>query len=281
MSECAVVLRTLNEADGLRVLLPALRAQRPEPPRILAVDSGSTDETLRVLEEADVEVIRLAPEDFSYGRALNVGLAEVREPFAALLSAHAVPRSCCWMADLIRPMKDDPSIAAVSGACNGQIPHLPRQQTDVTLASAEQYLADPMIGLVNANAAIRMSVWREHAFDEEMIACEDKAWTLSVLEAGYAVRLSTGGDVWHAHTEDGPLELYRRGYREHFAMYGRFPAHGLLWLLVEVFGRPVVWLARGFRRWAGYAAWRLGQVRGTAAARRARKRAPREQTRHG
>lgn len=280
VTDCAVILRTLNEAEGLRALLPILAAQKPEPPRIIAVDSGSTDETLPLLEAAGARTIKLAPEQFSYGRALNVGLAEVQEPFAALISAHAVPRSCYWVAELIGPMKADPSIAAVSGACNGQIPHLPKQHTNVVLASAAQCLANPMIGLVNANAAIRMSVWREHAFDEEMIACEDKEWTLRVLEAGHKVLLSTGGDVWHFHGDDSPRELYRRGYREHFAMYGYFPTHGVPWLCAEVFGRPLVWLARGFRRSIGHAAWRLGQVRGSAAARRARRRASNRGTKH-
>jgi len=272
MSKCAVVLRTLNEAAGLRVLLPVLAAQEPEPPRVIAVDSGSTDRTLAILAAAGVETVRLAPEEFSYGRALNLGLKRVREPFAALLSAHAVPRSRYWLADLLAPMRADPSIAAVGGACNGQIPHLPKQRRDVMLTSPEQYLADPVVGLVNANAAVRMSVWREHRFDEAMIACEDKEWTLRVLRAGYTVCLSTGGDAWHEHEGDSPRDLYRRGYREHYAMYGCFPRQSFLWFGVEVFGRPAAWFGRGAARWVGYAAWRLGQWRGYAAARREHRR---------
>ena len=268
MSECAVVLRTLNEAAGLRVLLPVLAAQEPEPPRVVAVDSGSTDDTLGILAAAGVETLRLAPEEFSDG----LGLERVTEPFAAMLSAHAIPRSRYWLADLLAPMRADPLIAAVGGACNGQIPHLPKQRTDVMLTSPEQYLADPVVGLVNANAAVRMSVWREHRFDEAMIACEDKEWTLRVLRAGHAVCLSTGGDVWHEHEGDSARDLYRRGYREHYAMYGYFPRQSFLWFCVEVFGRPVGWFGRGAGRWVGYTAWRLGQWRGYAAARREHRR---------
>jgi rhamnosyltransferase len=271
MSNTAVVLRTLNEAEGLREVLPALRTQRPEPPRVIAVDSGSTDDTLDVLREFDIEVIELAPEQFSYGRAINVGFERVAEPFAALLSAHAVPRSRYWLADLLAPMENDPSIVAVSGAINGQIPYLPGARGDVILDSAGQFRANPNAGLVNANAAIRMSAWRERRFNEQMAGCEDKEWMVRSLEAGDRICLTTGGDVRHVHEADGPPALYRRGRREHREMDAFLPRPNPLRFITDVFGRPLVWFARGVWRWVCYVSWRCGQVHGRLAARRSRK----------
>ena len=264
----AVVLRTLDEAPGLRRLLPLLRAQKPTPPRIIAVDSGSTDETLDILNEAGVDVIQIAPDEFTYGRALNLGLEQVAEPYAALLSAHAAPRSCYWLADLLDPMIEDPAVAAVSGAINGAIPHRPGQSDTVMLTSLDQFRADPLVGLVNANAAIRMDVWREMTFNEDLLACEDKDWTLRALSAGHTICLTTGADVWHEHETDSPRELYRRGYREELELADLAPPTGVIRFIADVLGRPFVWFVRGTARWIGYVAWRFGQMRGRAAARR-------------
>jgi rhamnosyltransferase len=265
---CAVVLRTLNEANGLREVLPALRDQRPVPPRLLAVDSGSTDDTLAILREFGVETIEITPDEFSYGRAINLGFERVTEPFAALLSAHAVPRSRYWLADLLVPMERDPEIVAVSGAINGEIPYVPGAKADVVLDSLERFRANPNVGLVNANALIRMSAWRERRFDEAMAFCEDKEWMVWALESGRRVCLTTGGDVWHVHEADGPCVLYRRGFREHREMTAFLPRPSLLRLAADVFGRPLVWFARGAWRWIGYVSWRLGQVHGRLAGRR-------------
>lgn len=48
--ECSVVIRSLNEADRLRLTLTSLAAQST-PPEVVVVDDGSTDHTRSVVEE--------------------------------------------------------------------------------------------------------------------------------------------------------------------------------------------------------------------------------------
>ena len=43
---------------------------------IILVDSGSTDETVAMTKRYPVRVLSIKPEEFSFGRSLNIGCAK-------------------------------------------------------------------------------------------------------------------------------------------------------------------------------------------------------------
>ena len=265
--KASVVLRTRNEAASLPRVLDALFAQKGVEFEVIAVDSGSTDGGPDLLAERGMRVIHLAAERFSYGRALNLGCQEASGDVLVFLSAHALPGGEDWMRSLIKPLKDDESLAGVGGAENGRIPGLPGVRAPLKL-DLEGYRRNPYAGLVNANAAIRRDIWNRFPFNEDLTGAEDKEWTMRVLAAGYKVLLVPAADVEHRHAENLALS-YRRGFREHLA-FREFGApigpYSLLRFLREVAAAPLGSLGGRLGEWPRYAARCWGKYRALAGA---------------
>ncbi len=51
-----LMMPTLNEADGVRRVIPRIRKERVD--RILVVEGGSTDETVALVREVGYDVVR-------------------------------------------------------------------------------------------------------------------------------------------------------------------------------------------------------------------------------
>ena len=79
----ALVIRCFNEEAHIGRLLTGVVRQTHVPEEIIVVDSGSTDATLAIASAFPVEIVTIAPEDFSFGRELNVGLASASTDVAA------------------------------------------------------------------------------------------------------------------------------------------------------------------------------------------------------
>src|SRR5215831_2547291 len=108
----SVIIRVRNEARALDSLFAALRAQKCSFPwEIVVVDNDSEDDTRKVAEQARAKVVRLAQKEFTYGRALNVGLRAACGDLALLLSAHALPIGSSFLEKLTLPFSD-PQVAA-------------------------------------------------------------------------------------------------------------------------------------------------------------------------
>ena len=61
------------------------------PRQVVIVDSGSTDGTQAIVKGFPITLIQIKPEDFTYGYALNLGVANVDAEIVATLSAHSLP----------------------------------------------------------------------------------------------------------------------------------------------------------------------------------------------
>ena len=81
-----VVIRTLNESELIGRCLETLHGQQGGfELDVLVVDSGSTDSTLEIARDRGARILELAPTEFDYSKALNVGIEQVarrcdREP---------------------------------------------------------------------------------------------------------------------------------------------------------------------------------------------------------
>lgn len=159
---------------------------RPDP---------TLDEALRCLHG---HVIDIAPDAFSYGRALNMGMAASHGGLVAILSGHSIPANGRWLEDLLACFEDP----RVAGTCGGQLAY---PDSDV-LERAYRLLwyrfprlARPL-GVFNlSNAAIRRQAWEAQAFDERVAAFEDRLWAYQTLGRGQAITLSLHALTWHSH----------------------------------------------------------------------------------
>lgn len=74
MVDVSVLIRAYNEERHIARLLTGIRQQRDVNASVILVDSGSTDATVAIAEQFGASVVHIAAEDFTFGRALNVGM---------------------------------------------------------------------------------------------------------------------------------------------------------------------------------------------------------------
>lgn len=83
--QLSVVLPARNEAEGLRRLLPALRAALPEA-EVIVVDDGSSDQTATVAREHGCEVLD-RPQSMGNGAAIKQGAGRSRRDILVFMDA--------------------------------------------------------------------------------------------------------------------------------------------------------------------------------------------------
>ncbi len=221
MRSVSLIIRCFNEEEHIgRLLTGALRQTCP-PNEIVLVDSGSTDATLSVASAFDVRVLSVAPERFSFGHALNVGLAESPSEIAVFASAHVYPLYDTWIERLVAPF-DDEQIALAYGR---QQPPPHGRMSERRLLS--QWFPEQSVHRQrhpfcnNANAAIRRSVWEEQSYDEHLTGLEDLEWAKRAMDAGHLIAYVAEAVVAHVHHESFAqvLNRYRREAIAHKEIY--------------------------------------------------------------
>jgi len=219
----SVVLRCRDEACHLPALLADLRAQQVGDAtiEIVAVDSGSADDSVAILEAHGVAVLRLDPRRFSYGRSLNEGIRAARGEIVVLVSAHCRPCSPDWIAHLVQPLR----AADVAGTFGRQVPEPALNPIEaVTLARLFPPHGPSPVRFSNANAALRRATVLARPFDEEAPTAEDHLWALG-LAPGERLVYVPAAAVIHTH----PMSLghwWRRFYLDGLAASYAQHRHG-------------------------------------------------------
>lgn len=212
----SIVIRTKNEREFLGRTLQAINGQDYWDYEIIVVDSGSRDGTLAIARQFDgIKIIEIKPEQFTYGGALNIGIAESSRDIVVCLSAHAIPVNNRWLSNMIKHFHDA-KVAAVYGR---QLPHddayPPVKVTYLSCYKSHQRVQGSPNDhfFSNANGAIRKGLWSGLPFDEHMPGCEDQMWAKGILSLGYKIIYEPEAAVYHSHNES-LMRVFQRSVRE-------------------------------------------------------------------
>ncbi len=250
----SVVVRAYNEARHIGRLLEGIRRQTVQDVEVVLVDSGSTDATVDIARGYGARIVTIAPQEFTFGRALNRGIAAARGTFIVMASAHVYPVYPDWLERLLEPFAD-PRVALTYG----------KQRGNATTKFSEhqifaawfpdghgpQYQDHPFCN--NANAAIRRALWEQHPYDETLPGLEDIAWAKWALEQGYAVVYVPEAEIIHVH-EESWRQVYNRYRREAMALKQIYPHTRF-----GFFDFLRLWWTNVWHDWQ--AAWRQGVLR--------------------
>lgn len=222
MPSCSVVVRAYNEAAHIGRLLEGLSRQTLRAVEIILVDSGSTDSTVDLAKAAGAHVVHIPPAEFTFGRSLNLGLAAATSPLVAIASAHVYPVYPDWLEHLLKPFSD-PLVALSYGKQRAPASaHFSEKQVYQRwyLERSELHQTHPFCN--NANAAVRLSAWKAHPYDETLTGLEDLAWAKWALGEGYGLAYKAEAEVIHVHNETC-RGVYNRYLREAMAFKRIYP----------------------------------------------------------
>ena len=209
--ETSIIIRTFNEGKHIGNLLKAIKEQDCKDYEIIVVDSGSTDDTLKIVKDSGCStILQIESRDFTFGYSLNAGCRQSRGKYVVFVSAHALPVNRQWLTNLLLSFKNE-RVAMVYGRQIGTKDSKFSEKRDF------QRLFSNSSGYVNnANSAIRRELWRERPFDEYLFGLEDIEWAEYITKKGFSVIYEPKAIIYHIHTEKWP-QIFNRYRREAIA----------------------------------------------------------------
>lgn len=215
---CSIIIRSFNEERHIGRLLDGINKQQSLVEyEVILVDSGSTDATVVIAKSMGARVITIKPEDFSFGRALNIGCKAAKGDILLFASGHVYPVYTDWIDKMIKPFADE-NVALVYGRQTGN---------ELTCFSEQQVFnkwfphhsnysqATPFCN--NANCAIRKSLWLELPYDESLTGLEDLDWAQKIMNRQFSIVYEADAVIIHVH-EETPEKIKNRYRREAIAL---------------------------------------------------------------
>jgi glycosyltransferase involved in cell wall biosynthesis len=215
--QCSIVIRAYNEEKHILRLLEGIRQQTIRDVQVILVDSGSSDATLEIARNYGAQLVSITPQEFTFGRALNRGIAAAEADYVVIVSAHCYPVYPDWLEQLLKPLQDEHVALSYGKQRGGETNQYSEHQffrkyfPDISQPRQGQPYSH------NANAAIRRSLWQQQPYNENLTGLEDLSWSSWVMNQGYAIAYTAEAEVIHVHAEK-PGQVYRRYQREAIAM---------------------------------------------------------------
>ena len=221
--DISIIIRTYNEEKHIKKLLYGIQNQNIKKSyEIIIVDSGSKDKTIEFALEFDVKIVEIKKEEFSFGKAINLGCNEAKGELLVFASAHVYPIYNDWLYNLIRPFTNN-SIAYTYG----------RQIGDDNTKFSENMIFKKWFPIEsipiqttpfcnNANSCIRKSVWEKNNFDENITGLEDINLASFLINNGLFLSYVAEAVIVHVHDESYN-NIFNRYKREAIAMKKIFP----------------------------------------------------------
>ncbi len=230
----SAVIPTLNAASRLDGLFDMLFNQEAVTPnKVILVDSMSTDGTQDVASRYEnVSVIPI--ENFSHGRARNMGAAVATGDVVVLLTQDALPGDRRWLSKLLAPL-DDPRVVATYSR---QLPYEDASPMECYFLETRFPPGDPVrrdkgdkeelhlqdVFFSNVAAAIRRDILLKYPFDEDLIMSEDQLFAKDIINAGYATVYVPDSLVYHSHNYSLSIAL-KRYFDSVYSLSLIFPSH--------------------------------------------------------
>lgn len=219
---CSIVIRAYNEEQHIARLLTGILQQTVRDVQIILVDSGSQDATVAIASQFPVEVVHIQPQEFTFGRSLNLGIAAAQADFVVMASAHVYPVYPDWLEKLLEPFSDA-QVGLVYGKQRGGASSKYSEHQVFRAWYPDQSNSHQTLPFCNnANAAIRRSLWQQHPYDEQLTGLEDLAWARWLLTQGQVLAYTAEAEIIHVHNETW-RGIYNRYRRESMAFKQIYP----------------------------------------------------------
>lgn len=278
----AVVVPNWNGADSLKACLDSLLAQSL-PVRVIVVDNGSTDSSLKLLEKYDNIEIILHDKNEGFAGGVNAGFRRATEDglkYVATLNNDAIADKH-WLKELVAMLDKNPKTGIVTSkilTADGKridstgdyltawgLPY-PRGRGE---SDINKYDSDTVVFGASGGASLyRIKALREIGlFDEDFFAYyEDVDLSFRAQWAGWRVRYQPAAVVYHqigaTSSKIKGFATYQTMKNQQLLLYKNLPRaySGLIWRRFTL--AHTLFLLRAISRGQGWSALK-GDLKGT------------------
>ena len=128
---CSIIIRSHKEERHIGRLLDGIERQElPEGMmlEVIVVDSGLANSTVSLAIRMGAYIVSIAKEEFSFGRALNMGCEQAKCEILLYVSAYVYPIFTDWITKMVDPFNSG-SVGLVYGRQTGnELSHFSEQQ---------------------------------------------------------------------------------------------------------------------------------------------------------
>jgi rhamnosyltransferase len=200
---------TKNEGANIEACLDGVFSQKNVNAfEVVLVDSGSTDDTVKIASRYPIRIEQIQPHEFHHARTRNFAASFGTGNIVVNLSGDAIPASETWLCKLLENFSD-PGVGAVYGR---QLPRpgspLERHDTYSAIYGMRRIVKDPahrngmgyrFYHFSDVNSAIRRSVWEKIPYPENFKTFEDLAIAKRILDEGWKIVYEPEAPVFHSH----------------------------------------------------------------------------------
>lgn len=184
----SVIIPVRNEASSIRELLEILNSQTQTPAEIIITDTGSTDETVRIVEEFEsklpIHLVR-ASQGFP-GRGRNLGAAQAAYEWLAFIDAGVLPGKE-WLEALAQPANNSADVDIVYGSFEPSTDTLFKECAAIAFVPPPADVGGHKMRTRSiASALMRKKVWQDvGGFPEDLRSAEDLLFMDKIEAAGF------------------------------------------------------------------------------------------------
>ena len=229
--EASVIIFTRNQAEIVDRSLSIISHQKASFRfEVIGFDTESDDGTAQVFRRYGARVVSVRPDEFHHVRTRLRSLSEASGKLVVFLVGDAIPADEHWLEGLVRPLIEDPLVAAVYSRQLPASDCVPWEARDIysgcsvvrevkqvdwsNPAEVENYRRHQwkFISFSDVSACYRRELLGALPILDALPEVEDQYWCKCLLERGYRVVLEPTSLVIHSHNHS-LRQIYRRQVR--------------------------------------------------------------------
>ncbi|WP_290457731.1 glycosyltransferase family 2 protein [Faecalibaculum rodentium] len=244
--DATIVIPTKNGGELFEKVLDIIHRQETDYTyEVVCVDSGSHDNTVKVIRKYGCILKQIPKEEFGHGKTRNLGASLGTGEYILFLTQDALPADTHWLQNFLDGMKSDPEIVGGFGIhypypdCNlldkrdleMHFQGFGKSNTIYQLTDHERYKRDEgyrhlLAFFSDNNSCVKRDVFEKYPYEDVNFA-EDQIWARQMIEKGYKKLYCPAAAVFHSHNY--PLETYRMRYYDEYkgllGLHGYVMAH--------------------------------------------------------
>ncbi len=219
---CSIIIRAFNEERHIGKLLEGIFHQTVEDVQVILVDSGSSDHTVEIANQYDVKVVSILPQDFTFGRSINLGISNAESDLVVFASAHVYPVYPDWLERLLEPFQNEKVALSYGKQRGNEATQFSEQMIFAHWYPEISYINQGHPFCNNANGAIRRKLWLQHPYNEILPGLEDLEWAQWAADQGKQIAYVAEAEIIHVHSETW-RGIHNRYKRESMAFKMIYP----------------------------------------------------------